>query len=120
MEADRFRITVELQQMIAGYWRELDLNGARDITDFYVEDCRFVAGPGPTQVEQIYRDIAAAHPDDVVSVDMDRKVCPYLPICDPVVKGLIVRWDSAHITNAFATTPRWILPVAVRGMVSVM
>jgi ketosteroid isomerase-like protein len=44
MHADTLAATIELQQMIARYWRELDLNEARNITDFYVEDCAFVAG----------------------------------------------------------------------------
>ena len=70
----------------------------------YFEECRFVANTEPTAVERIYRDLANAHPDNVFSVDIDHDICPYLPICDPVVNGLIVRWDPGHLTTRFATT----------------
>ena len=33
-----------LQQLVSNYWNELDSNAARNITDFYAEDCRFSAG----------------------------------------------------------------------------
>lgn len=33
---------------------------------------------------------------------MDRLVCPYLPICDPVVDGEIVKLDQGHITATYA------------------
>jgi hypothetical protein len=29
-------------------------------------------------------------------------VCPYLPICDPVVGGVVVKWDGQHLTTRFA------------------
>lgn len=35
------------------------------------------------------------------SVDMDRIVCPALPICDPYVNGMVARWDGAHLTRKF-------------------
>jgi hypothetical protein len=70
----------------------------------YFEECRFVANTQPTGVEGIYRDLAKAHPDNVFSVDVDHQICPYLPICDPVVNGLIVRWDPGHLTTSFSTT----------------
>jgi hypothetical protein len=70
----------------------------------YFEQCRFVANAGPTAVQQIYRDLAKAHPNNVFSLDIDHDICPYMPICDPIVNGLIVRWDPQHLTTKFATT----------------
>ena len=65
-----------------------------------VEECRFVASSGPLGEERTLRDLAD---DDagVVSVDLDELVCPYLPICDPVVDGQVVRRDQNHITTSF-------------------
>jgi hypothetical protein len=67
----------------------------------FLEQCRYVAHLGPTGEETIYRDLAAAD-SGVVSVDLDRLVCPYLPICDPVVRGLVVKRDDTHLTRTFA------------------
>ena len=36
---------------------------------------------------EIYR-AAADEDDEVWSLDIDQLVCPYLPICDPVVDGV--------------------------------
>jgi hypothetical protein len=69
----------------------------------YVDECRFVAQTGPTPVEKVYREIAEADPR-VWTLDLDRAACPYLPICDPIVDGLIVRRDDTHLTTRFATT----------------
>jgi hypothetical protein len=69
----------------------------------YLDECRFVSDVEPTPVEQIYRDVAKAD-DGVWTIDLDRRVCPYLPICDPVVDGLIVRRDRSHLTTRFADT----------------
>jgi ketosteroid isomerase-like protein len=35
---------MELQQLVSEYWGELDSNQARNVTDFYLEDCSFTAG----------------------------------------------------------------------------
>jgi peptidoglycan/LPS O-acetylase OafA/YrhL len=70
----------------------------------FLEECRFVSRMAPTGVETTYREIASEQPDAVISVDLDREVCPYLPICDPIVNHLIVRWDPQHLTARFATT----------------
>ena len=37
-----------------------------------------------------------------LSDDFDRLVCPFLPICDPVVNGALVKLDQSHITLKFA------------------
>jgi hypothetical protein len=66
-----------------------------------LDQCRYIASPGPMPVERMYRDLAA-HDDATWSFDMDRLVCPYLPICDPVVDGLIVKLDQGHITATYS------------------
>jgi hypothetical protein len=35
---------MELQQLVSEYWDELDSNQARNVTNFYTEDCTFTAG----------------------------------------------------------------------------
>ncbi|MEO6469976.1 MAG: acyltransferase family protein [Acidimicrobiia bacterium] len=66
-----------------------------------VDECRFVASPGPMGVERMYREVADEG-DDVWALDLDRLVCPYLPICDPVIDGAIVRVDQGHITATYS------------------
>ena len=66
-----------------------------------LDQCRFVASPGPMPAEKIYRAIADED-DKVWSLDIDQLVCPYLPICDPVVDGKIVRFDEGHITTTYS------------------
>lgn len=68
----------------------------------YLDECRFVSHVGATPVEQIYRSLAAAD-DNVWTFNLDRQVCPYLPICDPIVGGLIVKRDDTHLTTSFAS-----------------
>jgi peptidoglycan/LPS O-acetylase OafA/YrhL len=67
----------------------------------FLEQCRFVSHTAQTPEERIFRDLAAAD-SGVVSVDFDHQLCPYLPICDPVVRGMVVRHDDTHITRTFA------------------
>jgi hypothetical protein len=40
----------------------------------------------------------------VWTLDLDRLVCPYLPICDPIINGQVAKFDWSHITPAFART----------------
>ena len=68
-----------------------------------LEECRFVTSTRPGGEERIMRSLAEGD-DGVVSVDLDPLVCPYLPICDPVVDGQIVKVDDDHITNTFGRT----------------
>jgi peptidoglycan/LPS O-acetylase OafA/YrhL len=67
----------------------------------YLEACRYVAGTTPDPVQHDYRQLARRD-SGVTSVDLDRLVCPYFPICDPIVDGQIVKWDPTHLTVAFA------------------
>ena len=66
-----------------------------------VDACRFVANRAPLTEERLDRKLDAGD-DDVWSIDLDQAVCPYLPICDPVVDGMIVRRDHTHLTGRFA------------------
>ncbi len=66
----------------------------------YVEECRYVANEKPVSLETDYRDLDRRS-GDVWSVDLDKLVCPFLPICDPIVDGRIVKWDASHLTRAF-------------------
>ncbi len=68
----------------------------------YLDECRFVSFDHATPFELGLRDLDNG--TTVRTLDMDKWVCPYLPICDPVVGGLLVRRDaSAHLTREFAT-----------------
>jgi hypothetical protein len=29
-------------------------------------------------------------------------VCPFLPICDPIVNGMVVKWDADHLARRFS------------------
>ena len=68
------------------------------------DECEFQTGTDVLPVENAYREIAADHPDDVFSLDIDRAVCPGTPTCAPLIDGLIVRWDPAHLTQRFVVT----------------
>jgi hypothetical protein len=70
-------------------------------TSKVLEACRYVANTKPSVVEQLYR-MLAKQDDHVLSVDIDRLVCPYLPICDPVIGGHIVKIDAHHLTAEYA------------------
>lgn len=69
-------------------------------------DCTFTAATAPTPLERLMRTLAVAAPRadgaDVVTLDLDRLVCPRWPSCDPVVGDVITRRDGAHLTASFA------------------
>ena len=67
-----------------------------------VEECRYVVSASPSPLEQTYRRIDREN-NQVWSVDLDRLVCPYLPICDPILGGTVVQFDGSHLTNKFST-----------------
>jgi hypothetical protein len=66
------------------------------------EECRGVASAAPSPLERFYRRQDRAD-DKVVSMDLDTVVCPFLPVCDPIVQGHVVRADGNHLTRDFAT-----------------
>jgi ketosteroid isomerase-like protein len=41
---DAAAAAVELEQLAMDYWRDIDFNDARNLHDFYTEDCTFAAG----------------------------------------------------------------------------
>jgi hypothetical protein len=67
-----------------------------------LDQCRYVANLEPTPLERYYRSLANG--TDVFTLDLDKVVCPYLPICDPVVNGMIVKRDYAHLTWVFGAS----------------
>ena len=66
----------------------------------YLDSCRYVAATRPSRLERYYRSIANG--TDLYTLDLDRLVCPYLPICDPIVDGIVVKKDSQHITPDYS------------------
>jgi len=66
----------------------------------YDEQCRGHASrqlASETAIEAV-----AAQDSRVATVDLDDAVCPYLPVCDPVIGGVITHIDNDHLTLAFA------------------
>ena len=56
-------------------------------------------------MEQIYRRLDKQD-DDVWSLDLDHLVCPYLPICDPIVNHQVTKIDAGHLTSAVLAVAR--------------
>jgi hypothetical protein len=67
----------------------------------YLEQCRYVASTVPDRLERFFRQLARQD-HNVYDVDLDHLVCPFLPICDPIVNHQIVKWDPTHLTVKFA------------------
>ena len=65
-----------------------------------LRECTFAATEGPLPTEIAFRYFDLIHPE-MVSVDMDELACPQLPLCLPVVDGIVVRWDSHHLTGSY-------------------
>jgi ketosteroid isomerase-like protein len=51
---DTVTAIIDLQQFVAEYWNELDANEARNMADFYVEDCTYNGSPGREAVRKFY------------------------------------------------------------------
>ena len=68
-----------------------------------VEQCRLVTNPEPSGLEKLYRAIATSD-DRVWALNLDALVCPFTPICDPIINGMVVRTDGSHLTRTFART----------------
>ncbi len=66
----------------------------------YLEQCRYVASDHPTRLERYFRSLGDGR--NIFAVDLDRLVCPYLPICDPLVNGVVVKKDPQHITAKYS------------------
>jgi peptidoglycan/LPS O-acetylase OafA/YrhL len=68
-----------------------------------LQECAYVAEKAPSTLDKFFRRLAKQHPDEVFSLDLDRLICPFFPICDAVVDGQIVKSDRWHLTPKFAT-----------------
>jgi hypothetical protein len=68
-----------------------------------LEQCRYIASAPPTWLELLERKLAKQS-NQVTSADFDRLVCPYLPICDPVINGIIVKWNGQHLSARYAAS----------------
>jgi hypothetical protein len=66
-----------------------------------LEQCRYRADPSTSPIEHLYRQLAA-HDRKVHSLDLDKAVCPLLPVCDPIIGGVIVKIGPTHLTTRFA------------------
>jgi hypothetical protein len=66
-----------------------------------VERCRFIAAERHSWLEDLQQDLAAES-DSVTFVDWDRMVCPFLPICDAMIGGVPVFWNTEHITEQYS------------------
>jgi hypothetical protein len=73
------------------------ISGAKSL-----DECRYVATATATPLERHYAQLAKR--PGVFVLDLDRLVCPFFPICDPVVNGAIVKRDEQHLTKTFAAT----------------
>jgi len=67
-----------------------------------VQDCQYTVPKTPDPVNFMYHRVANSRPD-VKVLDLDTLVCPQLPTCLPVERGLAVRWDYQHLATAFSS-----------------
>jgi hypothetical protein len=68
-----------------------------------IDHCRFNAAAKPSATELYYRALARSS-NHIQDLDLDRLVCPRLPICDPVVDGRIVWYDGSHLSTGYTRT----------------
>jgi peptidoglycan/LPS O-acetylase OafA/YrhL len=66
-----------------------------------VAECAFEATPPPLRTEIVYRYQALTNAS-VYTVDLDRAVCPHLPICVPMFDGEVAWRDESHIVPDYA------------------
>jgi peptidoglycan/LPS O-acetylase OafA/YrhL len=64
--------------------------------------CTYKMQANATPIELFYRSLSDH--ERVFSLDADRLVCPQKPICDPIVRGLIVKRDGSHLTIKYAAS----------------
>ena len=63
-----------------------------------IGDCAYDAPAGPFPTEQATQALDAADPD-VVSVDIDRIACPFLPTCIPWLGDALVFRNQFHLSD---------------------
>jgi len=66
----------------------------------YIDDCAFVAGPQAAAESARLRSVAVGIAG-FTTVNVQDLVCPRFPVCDPILRGLIVRYDFDHLYSAF-------------------
>jgi peptidoglycan/LPS O-acetylase OafA/YrhL len=66
-----------------------------------LQACRYTSPVKPDRLERFYRQLARQD-SGVYAADIDRLVCPFLPICDPIVNDQIVKQDGTHLAVKFA------------------
>ena len=81
----------------------------------FVEECRYVAASSQTWLTVRQRELAESS-DRVTGLDIGRLVCPYFPICDPIIDGRFVWWDDLHLTPRYAATMGPALGDALEGI----
>jgi peptidoglycan/LPS O-acetylase OafA/YrhL len=65
----------------------------------------------PRRLNAVFREFAAAHPDRVTLLDLDKFLCPHGAPCNPKIDGQPVRIDGTHLSPAGAAyVTRWMLP----------
>jgi peptidoglycan/LPS O-acetylase OafA/YrhL len=63
-------------------------------------NCAFSVGTDPTASVRAFQELART--PDTWAIDLNRVVCPRLPVCDPVINDIIVHRDHTHISGTFA------------------
>ena len=66
-----------------------DMNPLSCLDTAMLEDCATSPAPLPARWSVSWR-VQADESDQIWSADFDKIVCPYLPICDPLVGGIVV------------------------------
>jgi hypothetical protein len=64
----------------------------------YLDDCRYYGVAEESHGEVL--PLARQRHQRRSRSTLDRLVCPYFPICDPIVRGVVVKRDQQHITAA--------------------
>jgi peptidoglycan/LPS O-acetylase OafA/YrhL len=94
-------LTYAKRLIVVEPWPSLSFNPRECLSGAkYDEECRGRASRRLASERAIAA--VAAHDSRVATLDLDDAVCPTLPVCDPVVGGVIVRIDNDHLTIAFA------------------
>jgi peptidoglycan/LPS O-acetylase OafA/YrhL len=65
-----------------------------------VSACAFTSQPREQLVLEAQHELAGSF-DNVFQVNLNRTVCPKLPLCEPFIDGYVVRRDRSHVTATF-------------------
>ena len=79
----------------------------------YIEQCRSLAETGKLPSERAFEAVAAKN-SRVATIDLDKMVCPALPVCDAVQGGVLVRRDFDHLTNPMGLRIKPLLAAALQ------